>query len=63
MLSYSEQMRCNLEIGRWLREKSRYNAPIFLDNSESITTIEQELVNTDQIFLSRVVRGAPLQVN
>ena len=61
-LSYSERVFCNLEIAKFLRKASKKNVPMFLDNSESISSIPKDYINCEQVFLCKVVPGQDLEV-
>lgn len=61
-LSYSEQVMCSLEIARYLRTHDRKNFPIFIDNSESITKIEDKsLIDSDQVIYCLVKQDHKLE--
>ena len=59
-LSKSQQARAGLEISNLFNNLSGLKAPIFLDDAESITDI-QEIRNT-QIIVSLVIKYNPLEV-
>lgn len=61
-LSHSERILCNLEIGKFFRNRSEKNVPIFVDNAESISSIPQELLDSEQVFISVVMKDQPLTV-
>ena len=59
-LSKSQQARACLEISNLFNNLSGIKAPIFLDDAESITDI-QEMVNT-QMIISLVIKYNPLEI-
>lgn len=59
-LSKSQQARSCLEISNLFNNLSGIKAPIFLDDAESITDI-QEMVNT-QMVISLVIKYNPLEI-
>lgn len=59
-LSKSQQARACLEISNLFNNLSGIKAPIFLDDAESITDI-QEMVNT-QMVISLVIKYNPLEI-
>lgn len=59
-LSKSQQARACLEIANLFNNLSGINAPIFLDDAESITDI-QNLINT-QMVISLVIKYNPLEI-
>jgi hypothetical protein len=61
-ISRSERIRCGLEIGNFLSRKSGRNIPVFIDDAESITYIEPDYIQTDQIFYSKVVENSEFKV-
>lgn len=59
-LSKSQQARTCLEISNLFNNLSGIKAPIFLDDAESITDIE-EIINT-QMIISLVIKYNPLEI-
>ena len=59
-LSKSQQIRACLEISNMFNNLSKINAPIFLDDAESITDIQQ-MANT-QMIISLVIKYNPLEI-
>ena len=58
-LSLSESIRAGLELREVLSKQSEVIAPVFIDNSESITTFKEP---SGQLIISRVVAGQELEV-
>ncbi|AXM90132.1 hypothetical protein B379_13755 [Anoxybacillus ayderensis G10] len=59
ILSYSEKMRCMIEISSIFRHFTNVTYPIFIDNLESITHLNPPAT---QIFTASVKKMAPLQL-
>lgn len=59
-LSYSEQIRANLEIATLFNKVLGYDVPVFIDNGESITHFDDPYAS--QVFVVKVVEGASLEV-
>lgn len=62
-LSFSEQIRCGIEISHMLNCVSDKNYPIFIDNTESVRSIEIDPENKSQIFMAKFVEGMDLTVS
>ncbi|HZG60188.1 MAG TPA: hypothetical protein VEY68_06915 [Anoxybacillus sp.] len=60
VLSYSEKIRCMVEISSIIQHFSNRCYPIFLDNLESVTHLNPPKT---QIFTASVRKGAPLQLH
>lgn len=58
-LSLSESIRAGLELREVLSEQSNIIAPVFVDNSESITKFKEP---SGQLILAKVVAGQELEV-
>lgn len=58
-LSYSGSIRAGLEVREFLSKQSEVIAPVFIDNSESITKFKEP---SGQLILSRVVAGQELKI-
>lgn len=59
-LSHSERILAGMEVSELMQVLTGRNYPVFVDDSESVVTLEKR--PTGQVFLSRVVAGAPLNV-
>ena len=59
-LSKSQQARTNLEISNLFNKLSRIQAPIFFDDAESTTDIDD--VSNTQMIISLVVKDTPLEI-
>ncbi|RDE31526.1 hypothetical protein DV713_16110 [Parageobacillus thermoglucosidasius] len=59
VLSYSEKIKCMIEISSIIRYFSNISYPIFIDNLESVTHLNPPKT---QIFTSSVRKGMPLQL-
>jgi hypothetical protein len=58
-LSLSEKIKAGLEVSGLIKRLSGRNYPVFIDNSESICSIDMP---SGQALLSRVVEGEDLNV-
>lgn len=58
-LSLSEGIRAGLELREVLSKQSEVNVPVFVDNSESITSFKKP---TGQLITSRVIAGQDLTI-
>ncbi len=61
-LSLSEKIRAGLEISELIKKLTGRGYPVFIDNCESVPVIDN-VRPTGQVFLSQVVKGAPLSVD
>lgn len=61
-LSFSEQIKCGLEISMMLNRVSGKQFPIFLDNTESVQSINFIEGMEEQVLMARFVENKPLTV-
>ncbi|MGB9825877.1 MAG: AAA family ATPase, partial [Desulfofundulus sp.] len=61
-LSLSERIRAGLELTRMVCALRGVNVPVFIDNTESITHIDEALLAERQVIMARVVAGEGLQI-
>lgn len=59
-LSLSEKIRAGLELRNVISEQSEIIAPVFVDNAESITVIDEP--EKGQLITARVVKGSELEI-
>lgn len=63
LLSFSERILTGLELCRLVRRtKGLVGFPVFVDNAESITSIDPVLTEGCQVFVARVEKGRKLAV-
>lgn len=63
LLSFSERILAGLELCRLVRKtKGLADFPVFVDNAESITSIDPDLTEDCQVFAARVEKGKKLEV-
>jgi DNA repair exonuclease SbcCD ATPase subunit len=63
LLSFSERILAGLELCRLVRRaKGLAGFPVFVDNAESITSIDAVLIEGCQVFVARVEKGRKLAV-
>lgn len=60
-LSTSEQIKAGLEVSQLMMRLTNRTYPVYIDNSESVPVIDN-VRPAGQVFLSQVVKGAPLEV-
>ena len=60
-LSTSEQIKAGLEVSQLMMRLTNRNYPVYIDNGESVPVIDN-IRPTGQVFLSQVVKNAPLEV-
>lgn len=59
-LSHSERIFAGMEVSEMMKALTGRNYPVFVDDSESVVKLAKK--PSGQVFLSRVVAGAPLTV-
>lgn len=61
-LSLSEKIKAGLEVSELVKRLTLRNYPVFIDNAESVPVIDN-IRPSGQIFISQVVKCAPLEIS